>query len=326
MAVKARPVGAASSQRRLWRGRNTGDGVFRIASLIFALAIIGLAAALAVEMVRGSWPALIQFGWQFVVSSVWDPVAEHFGALPFIYGTLVSSFLALLMATPVSLGAAVFLSELAPAWVRSPLSFMVELLAAIPSVVYGLWGIFVLAPWLRSSIEPWLSAHLGFIPLFSGPAYGIGMLAGGMILAIMIIPTITAISREVLLAVPNSQREAMLALGGTRWETISRVVVPYARAGIVGAIILGLGRALGETMAVTMVIGNRPEIALSLFAPGHTMASAIANEFAEATSDLYLSSLIEIGLILFAVTVLLNVVARLLVWRVARGPQGVMQQ
>ncbi|MGH7377323.1 MAG: phosphate ABC transporter permease subunit PstC, partial [Candidatus Methylomirabilales bacterium] len=249
-----------------------------------------------------------------LVTSTWDPVAETFGALPFIYGTVVSSVLALLLAVPLSIGAAIYLAELAPLGIRPPITFLIELLAAIPSVVYGLWGIFVLAPWLRTWVQPTLAAWLGFLPLFHGPRYGVGMLAAGIILAIMIVPFITAVSREVFLAVPNAQREAALALGATRWETTRIAVLRYGRSGLIGAVLLGLGRALGETMAVTMVIGNRPEIALSLFAPGYTMASVIANEFTEATSDLYLAALIEIALLLFAVTVAVNALARFLVW------------
>jgi phosphate transport system permease protein len=262
-----------------------------------------------------AWPAIRAFGLRFLVTSTWDPVQEEFGALPFVYGTLVSSLLALLIAVPLGLGAAIFLSELAPAWARAPIAFLIEILAAIPSVVYGLWGIFVLAPWLRVWVEPALGRTLGFLPLFQGPPYGVGMLAAGLILAIMVVPFITAVSREVLLAVPNTQREAALALGATRWETTRLAVLRYGKSGLVGAILLGLGRALGETMAVTMVIGNRPEIALSLFAPGYTMASVIANEFTEATSDLYLAALIEVGLALFVITVLVNAIARLLVWK-----------
>src|SRR6185503_293967 len=228
---------------------------------------------------------------------------EHYGALPFVYGTLVSSLLAMLIAVPLGIGAAVFLAELAPPWLRPPVAFLVELVAAVPSVVYGLWGIFVLAPLMRTWVQPFLGATLGFLPLFQGPPYGVGMLAAGIILAIMVVPFVTAVAREVLLAVPRTQREAALALGATRWETTRVAVLRYGRSGLIGAMLLGLGRALGETMAVTMVIGNRPEVAISLFAPGYTMASVIANEFAEATSDLYLAALIEIGLLLFVVTV-----------------------
>ena len=236
-----------------------------------------------------------------------------------------SSALALLIAVPLGIGAAVFLSEVAPPWISPPISFLIELLAAIPSVVYGLWGIFVLAPWLRTQVQPALGATLGFLPLFQGPPYGVGMLAAGLILAIMVVPFIIAVSREVLLAVPNAQREAALALGATRWEVTRLAVLRYARSGLIGAILLGLGRAIGETMAVTMVIGNRAEISASLFAPGYTMASMIANEFAEATSNLYLSALIEVGLLLFAVTVIVNALARLLVWSVGGAVKEVRE-
>jgi phosphate transport system permease protein len=268
------------------------------------------------EMTHRAWPAIRAFGLSFLVTSTWDPVAEQFGAIPFVYGTLVSSLLALLLAVPLGIGAAIYLAEIAPAWLRSPVAFLVELVAAVPSVVYGLWGIFVLAPLLRTWVEPALGSTLGFLPLFQGPPYGVGMLAAGIVLAIMVVPFITAVSREVLLAVPRIQREAALALGATRWETTRIAVLRYGRSGLIGAVLLGLGRALGETMAVTMVIGNRPEVALSLFAPGYTMASVIANEFTEATSDLYLAALIEIGLMLFLVTVVVNGLARVLVWSV----------
>ncbi len=295
---------------------NVGDRLFRLVLRAAAGTLLLLVVALAAEMIRTAWPALRTFGGRFLVTSVWDPVAEHFGAVPFVYGTLVSSLLALVIAVPLGIGAAVFLAELAPAWVRSPVAFLVELVAAVPSVVYGLWGIFVLAPLLRTWVEPALARTLGFLPLFQGPPYGVGMLAAGIILSIMVVPFITAVSREVLLAVPTSQREAALALGATRWETTRLAVLRYGRSGLIGAVLLGLGRALGETMAVTMVIGNRPEVALSLFAPGYTMASVIANEFTEATSDLYLSALIEVGLLLFVLTVAVNGLARLLVWSV----------
>jgi phosphate transport system permease protein len=273
-------------------------------------------------MLRASGPSLSSFGLGFFTSADWDVVHERFGALPFIFGTVVSSLLGLLLAVPIALGVAIFLSELAPAWLTRPLGFVVELLAAIPSVVYGLWGIFVLAPWLRTVVEPFLGRTLGFLPLFQGPARGYGMLAAGLVLAIMILPTIASISRDVLRAAPEVLREGALALGATRWEAIRNVLLPFVRSGLVGAIILGLGRALGETMAVTMVIGNRSEIALSLFAPGHTMASVVANEYAEASSDVHLAALSEIGLLLFGVTLLLNIAARLLVWRVGRLPGG----
>ena len=246
-------------------------------------------------------------------------MADQFGALPLIFGTLLSSFLALLIAVPLSLGVAIFLTEFAPRGLRQPVAFLIELLAAIPSVVYGLWGIFVLIPFLRATVFPALKGAFGFLPFFEGPIYGPSMLSAGIILAIMVMPYIMSVSREVLLAVPGSQREAALALGATRWEAVVTAVVPYARSGIIGAIILGLGRALGETMAVTMLIGNRHEIAASLFAPGYTMAAAIANEFAEAATPMHFSALTYVALTLFVVTVLVNAGARLLIWRVARG-------
>ncbi len=299
------------------KGANLADRLFRGTTLCFAFGVVAIMALMAGMMVRSAIPAITTFGWPFLFTSTWDPVAEQFGALPFVYGTVVSSLLALLIAVPLSLGGAIFLVELAPSWLAQPLGFLIELLASIPSVVYGLWGIFVLAPWLRTTVQPILGALFGFLPFFQGPAYGVGMLAAGIILAIMVAPLISGVSREVLMAVPNSQREAALALGATRWEAIRIAVLSYGRSGIIGAIILGLGRALGETMAVTMVIGNRPEIAASLFAPGYTMASVIANEFTEATSDFHLAALIEIGLLLFGVTIIVNTLARLLLWSVA---------
>ena len=302
---------------------NVGDQAFRWLTAAFAGGALLLLAAMALQMVRASALSLGRFGLGFVVSTAWDPVRDAFGALPFIFGTVVSSLLALTLAVPISLGVAIFLAELAPAKVRGWLGFVVELLAAVPSVIYGLWGVFVLAPWLRDTVEPGLEDAFGFLPCFRGPRQGVGMLAGALILAIMILPTISSVSREVLRAVPDSLREGGLALGATRWEVIRRIVLPAARSGVTGAIILGLGRALGETMAITMVIGNRPEISASLFAPSYTMASVIANEFTEATGDLYLSALAELGLLLFMVTLVLNLTARLLVWRVARLPGGV---
>jgi phosphate transport system permease protein len=299
--------------------RNVGDRVLRGVLRLSALTLVLLVVAIVAEMLWTSLPAFRAFGWRFLVTSTWDPVAEQFGVVPFVYGTLLSSLLALLIAVPLGIGAAIYLAELAPDWIRAPIAFLVELVAAVPSVIYGLWGIFVLAPLLRVWVQPFLGTTLGFLPLFQGPPYGVGMLAAGIVLAIMVVPFITAVSREVLLAVPNTQREAALALGATRWETTRMAVLRYGRSGLVGAVLLGLGRALGETMAVTMVIGNRPEVALSLFAPGYTMASVIANEFTEATSDLYLSALVEIGLLLFVLTVIVNALARLLVWSVG-GP------
>ena len=302
------------------RDVNFGDRLFRWVTSLFAAGALLTLAAMAIQMTRASAMSIRRFGFAFVTGTDWDPVREHFGALPFIYGTLISSLLALVIAVPVALGVAAFLSELSHSLVRRPLGFLVELLAAIPSVVYGLWGIFVLAPWLRQSVQPLLAHSLGFTPLFRGVPRGFGMLAGGLILAIMILPTIASVSRDVMRAVPDTFREGALALGATRWETVRTAVLPIARSGIVGAIILGLGRALGETMAVTMLIGNRAEISLSLFDPSASMASVIANEYTEASGDLYLSALSELGLLLFVVTVLLNIVARLLVWRVGRVP------
>jgi phosphate transport system permease protein len=307
---------------RFGREVNWGDFLFRRATAVFATLVIAALAAMAAAMVYGSAESIATFGWGFVTSQVWDPVRDVYGALPFIYGTIASSLLALCFAVPISFGVAIFLSELAPAWLRGPVSFLVELLAAVPSVVYGLWGIFALAPWLRTTVEPLLARTLGFLPIFQGQQRGFGMLAAGIILAIMITPTISSVSREVLRAVPGSLREGALGLGATPWEAVRVAVLPYARSGLLGATILGLGRALGETMAITMVIGNRTEISASLFAPSYTMASVIANELSEATGRLYLSALAEVGLLLFVVTVLLNVLARLLVWRVGQLPLG----
>ncbi len=295
------------------------DRIFKAAMTACGFAVLGILVLIVYELVSRSGLSWHAFGFKFFASSDWDPVNERFGALPFVYGTLVSSLLALIIAVPLAVGVAVFTTEMCPKALRGPLSFFVELLAAIPSVIYGLWAIFVLVPLLSGYVQPFLATTLGWTGLFSGPPYGIGMLAAGIILAIMIIPIISSITREVLLVVPQHQREAALALGATRWEMIRIAVLRNARAGIVGGIILGLGRALGETMAVTMVIGNRPEIAKSLFAPGYTMASVLANEFSEATGDTYLSALIEIGLALFLVTIIVNALAQLLVWTVTRG-------
>jgi len=283
------------------------------------VAVLVLVALIIYELITGGSLAWHAFGWKFFLGRDWDPVNDQFGALTFVYGTLVSSLLALLIAVPLAVGVAVFITEMCPRRLKGPIAFTTELLAAIPSVIYGLWAIFVMVPLLRQYVEPWLGKTVGWTGLFEGTPYGIGMLAAGVILAIMIIPIISSITREVMTAVPQHQREAVLALGATRWEMIRIGVLRNARAGILGGIILGLGRALGETMAVTMVIGNRPEIARSLFAPGYTMASVIANEFSEATGNLYLSSLIEIGLALFIVTIFVNVLAQLLVWTVTRG-------
>jgi len=295
------------------------DRVFYIAVLGCGLCVLALVGLIVYELVTKSNLSWHAFGWKFFFRSEWDPVNSQFGALPFVYGTIVSSILALVIAVPLAIGVAVFTTEMSPRWLRGPLAFTTELLAAIPSVIYGLWAIFVLVPLLRTYVQPWLARYLGWTGLFEGPPYGIGMLAAGIILAIMVIPIVSAITREVMSAVPQQQREAVLALGATRWEMIRTGVLRNARAGILGGVILGLGRALGETMAVTMVIGNRPEIARSLFAPGYTMASVIANEFSEATGDLYLSALVEVGLALFIVTIIVNILAQFLVWTVTRG-------
>src|SRR5271165_3843297 len=295
------------------------DAAFAVIILLSAISVFAIVVLVAYELVDKSRLSLHQFGIKFFYGHDWDPVNDSFGAIPFIYGTLVSSFLALLLAVPASIGVAVYITEMCPQRLRAIISFLVELLAAIPSVIYGLWGIFVLAPLLRQYVQPFLAKTLGWTGFFSGPMYGLGMLAAGIIMAIMVVPVIASITREVMTAVPQNQREAVLALGATRWEMIRMGVLRNARIGIVGGIILGLGRALGETMAVTMVIGNRPEIAKSLFAPGYTMASVIANEFSEATGDLYLSALVEIGLALFLVTIIVNALARVLVWAVTRG-------
>ncbi|MBZ5647617.1 MAG: phosphate ABC transporter permease subunit PstC [Acidobacteriia bacterium] len=301
------------------RSSRIADEGFRLLVLACGLSLLVIVGLTVYELMQNSQLSIHQFGWRFFTGTNWDPVAGEFGALPFIYGTVVSSLVALVIAVPLSLGVAVFETEMCPKPLRGPISFLTELLAAIPSVVYGLWAIFVLAPILRTQVEPFLAKYFGWTGLFGGPAFGVGMLAAGVILAVMIVPIITSITREVLVAVPQHQREAALALGATRWEMIRTAVLRNARAGIVGAVILGLGRALGETMAVTMVIGNRPEIAKSLFAPGYTMASVIANEFSEATGDLYLSALVHLALGLFLVTIVVNALARLLVWTVTRG-------
>lgn len=300
-------------------GRSIGDTIYVVAVTGFALCVPLLLLLVLVEVAVAGWPALREFGFGFLTSSNWDPVNHQFGAAPAIFGTIVTSILALVIATPLAIGVAVFLSEYAPARIRQPVAFLVDLLAAIPSVVYGLWGIFFLIPLLRQHVIPFLrdTLHLGTIPLFSGPSYGNSVFAAGIILAIMVLPYISSVSREVLLAVPRSQREAAMALGATRWETVQKAVIPYARSGIIGGIILGLGRALGETMAVTMLIGNRHEISASLLAPGYTMASLIANEFSEASGDLHLSALMAVGFVLLVLTLIVNAIARWLVWRVA---------
>ena len=298
-------------------GSVVADRIYQSALLFFALCVPALLLIIFLEVGRAGWPALHQFGLRFLTTSAWDPVQGEFGAAPAIIGTLLTSIIALVIATPLALGGAVFLSEFSPGWLRQPLAFFIDLLAAVPSVVYGLWGVFFLVPLMRTVVMPFLrdTLHLGATPFFSGPAYGPSVLTAGVILAIMVLPYIAAVSREVLMAVPRSQREAALALGATRWETISGAVIPYAKTGIFGGIILGLGRALGETMAVTMLIGNRHEISASLFAPGYTMASLIANEFSEATTDIHVSALMAVGFVLLLITFVVNGIAR---WMVSR--------
>jgi phosphate transport system permease protein len=298
------------------RSKSRSDIAFRIGTGAFGFLLIALVCGIGVVLALQSLPSIQKFGLSFWRTEIWDPVAGEFGALPFIWGTLYSSVLALLIATPVALGIAIFISELCPAVLRQPLVFVTELLAAIPSIVYGLWGIFVLVPAVRA-VETSLPAALRRLPLFSGPPLGLGMLSAALILAIMVIPFISSISREVLKSVPPAQREGAYALGATRFEAI-RAAVFYARTGIIGAVMLGFGRALGETMAVTMVIGNNPKVALSLFAPQYTMAAVVANEFAEAADALYLSALVEIGLVLFVITLIINSLSRLLIWSMAR--------
>jgi phosphate transport system permease protein len=296
-----------------------GDFLFRSILTLLAVATLLLMLWIAYQLFDNSRDTIRRFGLGFITEREWNPVREQFGALPFIFGTVVTAAIALAIAGPVGLGAAIFLSEYAPGYLRTPLSFLAELLAAIPSIVYGLWGIFVFAPWMARSGMPFLKDYFGWIPIFNGPTFGVSILTAGIILAIMVVPTVIAISRDVLLAVPNSQREGMLALGATKWEAIRMAVLPFSRAGVIGATILALGRAVGETMAVTMVIGNRPQITGQFFRPGYTMASVIANEFNESQSPLHTQSMIEIGLILFLVTISINAVARLLVWKVAAG-------
>lgn len=311
-----RPAARPFSIRTLLR-KNPGDFVFENVTRFFAFLVLLLVFLMVYEMTVQSLPAMKEFGFGFITSSEWDPVNNLFGALPFIYGTLFSSLGALLLAVPLSVGVAIFLSELAPGWLEQPLSMLVELLAAIPSIVYGLFGIFVLIPWLQSDIQPFLMEEFGWLPLFEGAPYGFGMMAAIMILTIMILPIITSISRDVMRSIPDSQREAAMALGATRWEAI-RIVLTGSKSGILSAALLGLGRAVGETMAVTMVIGNSASISLSLLDPAHTMASVLANEFAEATSEIYVSSLIEIALLLFVMTLILNAIARAIVWRLTK--------
>jgi phosphate transport system permease protein len=289
------------------------------------LALVLVALYLFYELVDQARPAYDRFGLGFVTDKVWNPVTETFGALPAIYGTLISSALALVFAVPISFGAAVFLAEMAPSWLRTPASYLIETLAAIPSVIYGLWAFFFLVPLVRDPLEKFLGDHFGWIPLFDGPQFGLGLLSAGLVLAIMILPIITSLSRDIMLAVPNSQREAMFALGATRWEVVWKAVFPYARSGLVGAVILGLGRAMGETMAVTMVIGNQFRIPKSLFDPAHTISSGIASQFPEASAGVYIGSLIYLALILFVISLVINMAARLLVGQLMPVPGRVRE-
>jgi phosphate transport system permease protein len=315
-------AGPAVGSRSFLSRLREGDEIARLITFVFAVSVVLITILLVFELWHGSVLARHKFGFAFFRTSVWDPVFEQFGALPFIYGTLVTSAVSLLIAVPLGIGAAIFLAELAPARISDTLEFFIDLLAAVPSVIYGLLGVFIVLPLMRVYIQPALRSSLGFLPFFKGPAYGIGFLTAGVVLAIMVIPYIISVSREVLLSVPRDQREAALALGSTRWESTWKVVVPFARSGIMGSIFLALARALGETMAVTMVIGNTPTISASLFSPGYSIAAVIANEFAEAPGELYIQSLIELGLVLFLLTFILNGLARILILTTSQRGSG----
>jgi phosphate transport system permease protein len=316
-------AGPVSGSRSFLSRLREGDEIARIITFLFAASVVLITVLLVYELWQGSVLPRHKFGLHFFVTRVWDPIFDQFGALPFIYGTLVTAGVALFIAVPLGLGAAIFLAELAPARVSDTLEFFIDLLAAVPSVIYGLLGVFIVVPLMREYIQPGLKKTLGFLPFFSGPGYGVGFLTAGIVLAIMVIPYIISVSREVLLSVPRDQREAALGLGATRWESTWKVVVPFARTGIMGSIFLALARALGETMAVTMVIGNTPTISASLFSPGYSIAAVIANEFTEATGDLYLQSLIELGLVLFLLTFILNGLARILIIVTSQKGSGV---
>jgi len=313
---------AVARPRMLRASTRVGDRAFGAAVHAAAWFVLLVVAGLFVVLFVSAWPALSTIPFSSVANTTWDPTDGKYGVLPFVFGTVVTSAIALLIAGPIGIACALFLSELASRRIAGPLGMLVELLAAVPSVVYGLWGLFVLAPVMRTSVEPFLSNVLGFLPQFQGPIYGVGMLTGGILLSIMILPTVAAISRDVFSAVPIEQREAMLALGATKWEVLAKAVLPYARSGVIGALVLALGRALGEAMAVVMVIGNKPAIAASLFAPGYTMASVLALEFTEATGKQYVAMLIEVGLLLFCLSLIINAIARTLVWSVASGPRA----
>jgi phosphate transport system permease protein len=313
-------AGPVAGSRSFLSRLREGDEIARIITFLFAASVVLVTVLLVVELWQGSVLARHKFGFSFFRTSVWDPIFDQFGALPFIYGTLVTAGVSLVIAVPLGIGAAIFLAELAPARLSDALEFFIDLLAAVPSVIYGLLGVFIVVPLMRDYLQPGLKKTLGFLPLFQGPAYGVGFLTAGIVLAIMVIPYIISVSREVLLSVPRDQREAALSLGSTRWEATWKVVVPFARGGIMGSIFLALARALGETMAVTMVIGNNPIVSASLFSPGYSIAAVIANELTEATSNLHYQSLIELGLVLFILTFVLNGLARLLI--VATSQRG----
>jgi phosphate transport system permease protein len=318
-------AGPISGSRSFLSRLRDGDEIARLITFLFAASVVLVSVLLILELWQGSALPRHKFGLHFFVTRVWDPIAGQFGALPFIYGTLITATVSLLIAVPLGIGAAIFLAELAPAQLSDTLEFFIDLLAAVPSVIYGLLGIFIVVPLMRDYVQPALKSTLGFLPLFTGPAYGIGFLTAGIVLAIMVIPYIISVSREVLMSVPRDQREAALSLGSTRWESTWKVVVPFARPGIMGSIFLALARALGETMAVTMVIGNTPTISASLLSPGYSIAAVIANEFTEATGDLHLQALIELGLVLFLLTFLLNGMARLLIVLTSQRGSGTAQ-
>ncbi len=301
------------------RNKAWGDALFKALTLGFALGIVLLFVAIIVALWNESQPSIEAFGFGFITSDAWNPVLDKFGALIPIAGTLISTAIAMLVAVPLSIGVALFLAELAPEWMKAPFGTAIELLAAIPSIVYGMWGLFVLAPIMSDHIEPWLAEHLGFLPLFSGPAMGIGMLTAGLVLALMILPFIASVTRDVFLMTPQNLKEAAYGMGATTWEVVRDVMIPYGKRGIVGAVFLGMGRALGETMAVTFVIGNAYHLSWSLFAPGNSIASTLANEFNEADSEIYISSLIELGMLLFLITFIVLGLAQL--W-LKRGQQG----
>ncbi|HEY2118149.1 MAG TPA: phosphate ABC transporter permease subunit PstC [Candidatus Acidoferrum sp.] len=316
MATPTTTFGSASpvtGSRSFLARLREGDEIARLVTFLFAATVVLITILLVYELWVNSVLPRHKFGFHFFVTSVWDPIMDEYGALPFIYGTLVTSAVALIIAVPLGIGAAIFLAELAPPRTSDTLQFFIDLLAAVPSVIYGLLGVFIIVPLMRTVIAPTLIKTLGFLPIFKGPSYGVGFFTAGIVMAIMVIPYIISVSREVLLSVPRDQREAALALGSTRWESTWQVVVPFAKTGIMGSIFLAMARALGETMAVTMVIGNSPKIAASLFAPGYSIAAVIANEFTEATGDMYLQSLVYLGLVLFLLTFLLNGMARLLI-------------